>query len=349
MWHLVLEGINNFALKEAPEPTLQSPTDVIVKVSATTICGSDVHFVLGEIEETPWGFPLGHECVGTIHQLGPDVRGFKLGDRVAVSPGVWCNQCDACRGYKYQTCESFGIFGSGKNLGDLGGAQAEFVRVPCADNTLSLIPDGVSDAQALTVGDMLCTGWTGVERAAVGPGATLLVFGAGPVGLCALHSARLQGVAKVIAVDVISDRLEVAKAMGADHVINASLEDVAEVVLELTDGRGAEAIVDAAGVKSTFNAWAPVAALNARISMVAIPSGPVELPLAQLQMKGITVWTGLADPNRTRRDFLLQSIRDGTLEPSLIFTETISFKNIVTGLQEFIERKPGLIKPLIVF
>lgn len=348
MRHLVVEDLHKFSLKEAPEPTIQCPTDVIVKVTATTICGSDAHIILGEIQ-IPWGFPLGHEFVGTIHELGSEVQSLKLGDRVAASPGVWCNQCEKCLQYQYQHCEKFGIFGHGTKIGDLGGAQAEYVRVPCAENTLSLIPNGVSDAQALAVGDMLCTGWTGVERAAINPGATLVVFGAGPVGLCTIHTARLQKVDKIIAIDVIADRLDVAKTLGADHTINPTLEDVGDTVMKLTNGRGAEAIVDAAGAQSSINCWGSVAALGAKISMTAVPSGPVEVPLAQLQLKSVTLWTGLADPTRSRRDTLLQAIKDGALDPSAIFTETVQFDQIETALNEFMSRKKGLIKPLIVF
>ncbi|KAJ5221727.1 Polyketide synthase enoylreductase [Penicillium citrinum] len=334
MRHLVVEDLHKFSLKEAPEPTIQCPTDVIVKVTATTICGSDAHIILGEIQ-IPWGFPLGHEFVGTIHELGSEVQSLKLGDRVAASPGVWCNHSES------SVME--------QRLVIWGGAQAEYVRVPCAENTLSLIPNGVSDAQALAVGDMLCTGWTGVERAAINPGATLVVFGAGPVGLCTIHTARLQKVDKIIAIDVIADRLDVAKTLGADHTINPTLEDVGDTVMKLTNGRGAEAIVDAAGAQSSINCWGSVAALGAKISMTAVPSGPVEVPLAQLQLKSVTLWTGLADPTRSRRDTLLQAIKDGALDPSAIFTETVQFDQIETALNEFMSRKKGLIKPLIVF
>lgn len=348
MRHVIVNSLRQFSLSETPEPTIQSPTDVIVKVTATTICGSDVHLILGEVK-VPFGFPLGHECVGTVYQMGSDVRTFQLGDRVAVSPGVWCNECESCLKSEYQRCEMFGIFGHGRNLGDLGGAQAEFVRVPCAENTLSPIPDGVSDAQALAVGDMLCTGWTGVERATSAPGATLVVFGAGPVGLCTIHAARLQKVSKTIAIDLVPERLEIAKVLGAHHTINPTLEDVGEVVMRLTGGRGADAIVDAAGVKGSIDCWASVAALGAKISLTAVPAGPIEVPLAELQKKSASVWMGLADPSRGRRDSLLQAISDGVLDPSAIFTETVSFENIETSLQEFISRKSGLIKPLIVF
>ncbi|KGO37909.1 Polyketide synthase, enoylreductase [Penicillium expansum] len=345
---VIVKSANIFSLEDIPEPTIQSPTDVIVKVSATTICGSDVHLIHGDMN-SHWDFPLGHEFVGTIHQIGTAVRDFKLGDRVVAAAGVSCGECDECREFKYQNCVHFGIYGCGKDFGSLGGAQAEFVRVPCADNCLSHIPDGVSDAQAVTVGDILCTGWTGVERAVAAPGATLIVFGAGPVGLAAIHTARLSGVSKVIAIDVIPERLAVAMDLRADHVINPKVEDVGDVVMKLTGGRGADAIVDAAGVKNSINCWPSVAALGAKIAMVAIPSGPVELPLAQLQMKAITIWMGLADTSRVRMDTLLQFIKNGSIDPSPILTEAIPFSEIETGLREFISRKPGLIKPLILF
>ncbi|KAJ5105809.1 Polyketide synthase enoylreductase [Penicillium alfredii] len=347
MRHVFVEDLKTFSLQETPNPTIQSPTDVIVKVTATTICGSDVHVIDGDFG-TSWGFPLGHEFVGTIQEVGTDVKTVKVGDRVVASAGVWCGQCDKCRSFQIQSCAQFGIYGTGKIGGGLPGAQAEFVRVPVADNNLAAIPDDVSDAQALTVGDILATGWTAVENA-YSENATLVVFGAGPVGLSAIHTALLKNFSQIIAIDVLADRLEVAKKLGAAHVINGATENTAERVMELTNGRGAKAIIDAAGAKASINTWVAVAAPDARISMVGIPSGPVEMPLTMLQLKGVTIWMGLANTARPRMEYLLESIQNKTLDPSPIFTETIEFGKIETALQEFIARKPGLIKPLIVF
>jgi alcohol dehydrogenase len=156
-------GCNDYKLADAPEPTIKAPGDLIVKVTTTTVCGSDVHLLAGHMH-TPWGFPLGHEFVGVVHQIGSEVCNFKLGDRVVAPAAPWCGQCNNCRRGQTQVCERGGVFGSGARFGSLGGAHAEYVRVPFADVCVSRIPDGVTDAQALTVGDILTTGWSAVKN-----------------------------------------------------------------------------------------------------------------------------------------------------------------------------------------
>lgn len=344
MKQVFVTDCNNYALVDGPEPTIQSSGDVIVKVRTTTVCGSDVHLLAGHMH-TPWGFPLGHEFVGVVHRLGSDVRNFEQGDRVVAPAAPWCGHCGNCRRGQIQRCERGGIFGSGAAYGGLGGAQAEFVRVPFADACLSHIPEGVSDAQALTVGDILSTGWSAVRNSVTAPGQVLLVFGAGPVGLSAVHTARLHGVARVIAVDTVADRLDLARRLGAAHIIDPSREDTAAVVAELTDGRGVDAVVDAAGVESTIIAWETVAAIGARVAMVGIPGAPVEMNLTALLHKNISLWTGLGDLGHM--DMLLNMIAAGALDPSPIFTETVPFRDIERAIAEFIARKPGLVKPLV--
>lgn len=344
MRQVFVSDAHTYALVEAPEPMIEAATDVIVKVRTTTVCGSDVHILEGHMH-TPWGFPLGHEFVGIINKVGDAVQNLKVGDRVVAPAAPWCGACPNCKRGQIQACQRGGIFGSGKAHGDLGGAQAEFVRVPWADACLSVIPERVTDAQALTVGDILSTGWTAVKNAVTAPGQTLMVFGAGPVGLAAVHTARLHGVAQVIVADAIADRLELARRMGADHVVDVTKVDTVEVVAGLTGGRGAEAIVDAAGAKATIASWGKVAALGARVAMVAIPGAPVELDLAALLNRNISLWMGLGDLGHM--DTLLALIAAGKLDPSPVFTETVPFDRIEGAISDFIARKPGLVKPLI--
>lgn len=345
MKQVFVSDLNQYQLVEGPEAVIQDPTDVVVKVTTTTVCGSDVHLLAGHMH-TPWGFALGHEFVGTVHQVGSVIRSFKVGDRVVAPAAPWCGQCDNCRRGQSQRCERGGIFGSGESFGSLGGAQAEFVRVPHADTCLSHIPDGVTDAQALTVGDILATGWSAVKNSVTAPGQTLVVFGAGPVGLSAVHTARLLGAAKVIAVDMVADRLELARKLGATDVINPTMQDTAAVVAQMTQGRGAEAVVDAAGVKSSIDSWVSVTAIGGRVAMVGIPGAPVEMNLRALLEKNISIWTGLGDLSQMR--MLLRVIEAGLLDPSPIFTETTSFQQIEKTIAEFMERKPGLVKPLVL-
>ncbi|MFW7413988.1 zinc-dependent alcohol dehydrogenase, partial [Demequina sp. SO4-18] len=257
----------------------------------------------------------------------------------------WCGTCRTCRAGQIQRCERGGIFGSGVAFGGLGGAMAEKVRVPWADSCLSLIPAAVTDAQALAVGDILSTGWTAVDRAVSAPGQTIVVLGAGPIGLSAVHAARLSGVRQVIAVDTVADRRAVAAQLGADRVVDPTSEDVAAVVHDLTAGRGAEAIVEAAGVPATIGSWTELAAIGATVSMVAIPGGPVDIPVGAMQMKNISLWTGLGDLGHM--DMLLDLIVTGVLDLTPIFTETVEFADIERAIADFIDRKEGLIKPLI--
>jgi len=340
--HVAEEG--QYAVVEVDDPKLLAPTDVVVDVAATTVCGSDVHIIGGDMG-IPLDCPLGHEFVGTIAAVGDAVANLSIGDRVAAPAAPWCGTCRTCRAGQIQRCERGGIFGAGAAFGNLGGAMAEKVRVPWADSCLSVIPAAVTDAQALTVGDILSTGWTAVDRAVSGPGQTLVVLGAGPIGLSAVHTARLAGVRQVIAVDTIPDRLAVATKLGADRVIDPTSEDVAAVVRDLTFGRGAEAIVEAAGVPATIGAWADLAAIGATVSMVAIPGSPVDIPVGAMQMKNISLWTGLGDLGHM--DMFLDLIGTGVLDPTPIFTETVPFADIERAIAEFIDRKDGLIKPLI--
>ncbi|KAF9887174.1 hypothetical protein FE257_010428 [Aspergillus nanangensis] len=350
MRHVYLSSHDTYSLQETADPTPQKNTDVIIKITATTICGSDVHLIHGEMP-TPWGFPLGHEFVGTIHKIGSEVQSLRVGDRVACPAAVWCGQCDNCRVGQRQACSNGSIFGSGKAFGSLGGAQAEFIRVPFADVCVSVIPDAVSDRNALAVGDILCTGWTAVKNAVTGNQLevkTLVVFGAGPIGLSAVHTSRLvQGLENVVMVDILADRLDVARKLGATHVVNpAAGDDLAQVVSEITGGRGAEATIDAAGVKGSISLWSEVTAIGGKVAVVAIPSGPVEVSLSAIVMRNITIWTGLGDV--THMDMLLGHINDGRLDPSPIFSETVAFDDIENTLKDFVSRKPGLIKPFII-
>lgn len=344
MKQVFVSDMQKYRLVEAPMPKLQAPTDVIVKTTVTTVCGSDVHILEGHMG-IPWGFALGHEFVGRVHEVGSEVRNVKVGDRVVAPAAPFCGQCANCKRGQIQLCQRGGIFGSGTTFGNLGGAHAEFVRVPWADACLSLVPDAVTDAQALTVGDILSTGWTAVKNAVTAPGQTLLVFGAGPIGLSAAHTARLHGVARVIVADALPDRLALAKKMGADVVVDVTKEDVAEVVSKLTNGKGVEAIVEAAGVKATISSWPKVAAVGAKVGMVAIPGTPLEMDLNALLFKNISLWMGLGDLGHM--DELLELIAAGKLDPSPVFTETLPFVQIEKAIGEFVARKPGLIKHLI--
>lgn len=344
MRHVFVSAPDTYALVEAPDPTITAPTDVVVKVTATTVCGSDAHLIAGHMG-TPFGFALGHELIGEVVEIGAAVNNLAPGDKVVAPAAPWCGTCAHCKRGQIQACLRGGIFGAGAAFGGLGGAQAELVRVPWADTCLTVVPEGVTDAQALTVGDILPTGWSAVRNAVTAPGQTLLVLGAGPVGLAAVHTARLHGVRQIIAVDAIADRLDLAGTLGADVTVDVTQQDVVEAVAAATGGVGAHAVVDAAGVPATIAAWPAVTAVGGRVAMVGIPAGPVEMVLGALLMKNITVWSGLGD--LTHATMFLDLILAGRLDPTPVFTETVAFDDIERAIGEFVARKPGLVKQLV--
>lgn len=328
------DSVGVVSVHERPEPEILAPTDAIVRVTATTICGSDLHIVAGHlVPET--GFPLGHEWVGVVEAVGTAVVNFVPGQRVTSSPAPWCGTCGTCRRGQTQRCERGGVLGSGPSYGGLDGAQSTALRVIWADHHLSAIPDGVSDRDALAVADILCTGWSGVTKADVQPGNTVVVLGCGPVGLSAVHTAkRLTGARRVIAVDPVATRRERALTLGADLVLDPS-DDVAGVVAELTGGWGAESIVDAAGVQSTFDLAAEVVAIGGHIAILGIPAKPHRVDFAALLLKNVTIWTGLGD--LSTMDAMLGHVAAGTLEPGPLFTHEATLDE----LPSYYERLAG--------
>lgn len=331
-------------LVELPEPVIEQPTDVIVRVLATTVCGSDIHLVLGhQFPQT--GFTIGHEFVGEITEVGSAVVGFAVGDRVISAGGTWCGECENCRRGQPQRCLRGGGFGFGPAMGGLGGAQSEYVRVPHADQDLSRVPDGVSDAAALTVGDILATGWAAVKHSWHRPAATLLVLGCGPIGLCAVHTGKhLAGASTVIAVDTVPERLDLARRMGADHTL-VSGPDTVERVLELTRGRGADSVVDAAGVQATIDMGLQAAAIGGHIAVIALAARPITLNFAEMFLKNPTLWTGLADLGNN--DFLLEAIEDGVIDPTPLFTDEITLREVPDLYQRIIGGDQHDIKVLV--
>ncbi len=252
---LVYGGPGEKSWTDVPDPTIQSPSDVIVKVDTTTICGTDLHILKGDVPAVAKGRILGHEGVGTITEIGASVTSLKVGDRVIISCIKSCGHCVNCKTGLYSHCMGDeGTSGIGWVFGHLiDGTQAEFVRVPYAENSLHLLPDGVSDQQAVMLSDILPTGFEiGVQYGRVKPGDTVAVIGAGPVGLAAISTAGLYGAATIIAVDLDANRLEKSREFGATDVVLSSDADWKEQVMLLTDGQGVDVAIEAVGVPATF-------------------------------------------------------------------------------------------------
>jgi alcohol dehydrogenase len=252
---VVYKGTNNFRLEERPEPRLIEAEDAIVRVTRASICSSDIHIKRGAVPRAIPGTIVGHEFVGEVVEAGPLVKKFKPGDRVAGNVETFCGQCFFCKKGFVNNCESrHGGWALGCRI---DGGQAEYVRIPYADNGLNLIPEGVSDDDALFVGDILATGYWAAAMAEIKPAQTVAILGAGPTGLCTAECVKLYSPSKTIVVDVMDERLSLAKAHGtADITINSSKQDVEQLILEHTQGRGADVVLEVAGGEDTFEtAW----------------------------------------------------------------------------------------------
>ncbi|MBK5222825.1 MAG: zinc-dependent alcohol dehydrogenase family protein [Acidimicrobiia bacterium] len=294
---VVYHGPAQKAWEEVPMPVVIDDTDAIVRVDATTICGTDLHILKGDVPAVTDGRILGHEAVGTVETVGTGVKNVKVGDRVLVSCVTACGACRYCREGSYGQC----LGGGGWILGHkIDGTQAEYVRVPFADNSTYAVPAGVSDDQILMLADILPTGYeVGVLNGQVRPGDVVAVVGAGPIGLAAMMSARLYSPAHVVAIDLADSRLEAAKQFGADTTINNGREDAVAIVRDLTGGLGADVAIEAVGVPDTFELATQLARPGGHIANIGVHGKPVTLHLEDLWIRNITITTGLVDTYST--------------------------------------------------
>lgn len=256
---VVFYGVGDIRLSEEPDPEIRERTDAIVRMTASSICGTDLHLVRGTVPGMEPGTILGHEGVGLVEELGPDVRHLNVGDRVVVASTIACGTCSYCRTGYFAQCDQANpngpragtaFFGGPKATGSFGGLQAERARIPYANVGLIKLPDEVSDEQAIMLSDIVPTGYFGADLAEIRTGDTVAVFGCGPVGQFAIASAFLHGAARVLAVDTIASRLGMARAQGAE-VIDFQAEDPVQAILRLTGGIGVDRVIDAVGVDAT--------------------------------------------------------------------------------------------------
>jgi alcohol dehydrogenase len=294
---LVYHGPGRKAWEEAPDPEITDDGDVIVRVDATTICGTDLHILKGDVPEVHQGRILGHEAVGTVVEAGDGVRRLCPGDRVLVSCISGCGSCRYCREGRYGQC----LEGGGWVLGHtIDGTQAEFVRVPYADTSTFHVPAGVSDEEALMLADILPTGYeVGVLAGGVRPGDVVAVVGAGPVGLSAMTGARLFSASHVVAIDLSDSRLEAAKHFGADVVVNSTREDPLEVIRDLTGRLGADVSIEAVGMPASFELAVKLVRPGGRIANIGVHGEAATLHLEEQWIRDITITTGLVDTSST--------------------------------------------------
>lgn len=342
---LFLRDNNQLSLEDTDKPVIIDDGDVILKVTASAICGSDIHFWEGKIPSVP-NFILGHEFVGVIEEAGKGVKRLKVGDRVAVPANPFCGRCPNCREGKVHACLKKRMFGGGKLLGDMSGAQAEYVRVPDAETGLVPIPDNVSDKAALLVGDVLSTGYFAVTNGNPRPGDDIAIFGAGPVGLCALASARLFSPARLILVDMEDYRLEVGLSMGATHVFNPGKSSVVREIKGVTGGRGVNLAIDAVGIPDTVSECMSCTVNSGVVSVVGIGPPEINFPIGTLFLKNLTLKAGIVPLSNMGR--LMKLIAQGRLDVTPLITHRISLNNIIEGYHMFRDREDKCIKVMVV-
>ena len=321
---LVYHGPGQKAWEEVADPEITDDGDIIVRVDAVSICGTDLHILKGDVPAVRNGRILGHEAVGTVEEAGDSVRRLRPGDRVLVSCISACGSCRYCREARYGQCTE----GGGWVLGHkIDGTQAEYVRVPYADNSTFRIPDGVSDEEALMLADILPTGYeVGVLAGGVRPGDVVAVVGAGPIGLSAITGARLYSPSQIVAIDLSDARLHAAKQFGADVTVNNSREDPLSVIKDLTGRLGADVAIEAVGAPAAFELAVSLARPGGRIANIGVHGEAATLHLEEQWIRDITITTGLVDASSTPT--LMRLITSGQLDASRFITHHF-------GLDEF--------------
>ena len=327
---LVYKGPGSLSVEDRPRPKVNQPDDAVVKMLKTTICGTDLHILKGDVPTCTPGRILGHEGIGTIAEVGNGVSNFKHGDRVIVSCITSCGKCDYCKKGMYSHCISGGwILGN-----TIDGAQAEYVRIPHADTGLYHLPSALDKEIYVMLSDIFPTGFEcGVINSSVKPGDTLAIIGAGPVGLAALLTAQFYSPARIISVDLDDNRLAFARKFGADETVNASSGNAVERILALTGGRGVDCAIEAVGVPQSFAIAEGVIAAGGTLAVLGVHGAKVDLHLEKLWCHNITLRTRLVDTVTT--PMLLKTVAASKIEPGRLITHHFEFENILDAYETF--------------
>jgi alcohol dehydrogenase len=328
---LVYHGPGQRGWDTVPDPSIVDPTDAIVRIDTSTICGTDLHILKGDVPETTPGTVLGHEAVGTVEAVGAGVSTVSPGDRVLMSCVSSCGRCRYCKEGRYGQC----LGGGGWIFGHLiDGLQAEYARVPFADNSVYKVPAQLSDEQVLFLTDILPTSFeVGVLNGMVGPGDVVAIVGAGPIGLAAILTARLYTPGRIVAIDLADGRLESARRFGADTTINNSSEDPVAAVMELTDGLGADVAFEAVGAPQTFELATELIRAGGRVANIGVHGQAATLHLERLWIRDVTITTGLVDTYSIPQ--LMRLIVSGRLDPSLFATHRFALEDTMDAYDTF--------------
>jgi alcohol dehydrogenase len=331
MQAIVYHGSGQKTWDEVHDPEITDEADAIVRVDATTICGTDLHILRGDVPSVRTGRVLGHEAVGTVEQVGSSVHTIGETDRVLISCVSACGACLPCRDGRYSQCRG----GGGWLLGHTcDGTQAEYVRVPFADTSTYRLPSGVTDEEALMLADTLPTGYeVGVLKAGVRPGEVVAIIGAGPVGLAAIMGARLFSPSHIVAIDLADRRLEAAKVFGADVTVNSAMTDPAKVILALTDGLGVDVAIEAVGKPETFELAVRLTRPGARVANIGVHGKPASLHLEDQWIRDLTLTTGHVDTHAT--PMLLRLLAAHQIETQKFVTHRFGFNEFAEAYDTF--------------
>lgn len=328
---LVYRGPGFKALEQRPKPVIQAPSDAIVKIVKTTICGTDLHILKGDVPTCAPGRILGHEGTGVVDSVGAACTSFKAGDRVLISCISSCGKCDYCRRAMYSHCRNGGwILGN-----SIDGTQAEYVRIPHADTSLYHLPEGADEEALVMLSDILPTGFEcGVLSGKIeDPGVTVAIVGAGPIGLATLMTAQFYSPSRIIMIDLDDNRLAVARRFGASDTINSGKEDAVARVMALTDGTGADAVVEAVGIPATFELCQALVAPGGTIANIGVHGKKVDLHLERLWSRNISITTRLVDTATT--PILLKAVAAKKLDPAPLITHRFTLERILDAYDTF--------------
>jgi alcohol dehydrogenase len=343
---VVYEDVRKVRVGDLPEPAIEEPTDAVVRITTAAICGSDLHFYTGKAPLLP-GDPLGHEAVGVVEEVGSEVAGVAPGDRVVVAFDIVCGECWFCARGQHSLCVDFRNLGAGTFGGNLGGAQAERLRVPNAEHNLLKIPAGMEDERALFVGDILTTGVYGASIAGISPGDTVAVIGAGPVGFFAAQAARLHDPAQVAVLDLQEDRLAILNRMGFT-AINVRERNTQSAMFELTDGRGADVVIEAVGAVPAFETAVEVVRSGGTVCVIGMyVSETTELQLGVAWTRMLRFVFGGICPIHAYWEDAMAAVAEGRIDPLPIISHTLPLEDAPKGYELFEGREATkvLLKP----
>jgi alcohol dehydrogenase len=330
MHALVYHGPGKPSWELHRRPVLQGPDDAIVRVTKSTICGTDLHILKGDLPSVKEGRILGHEGIGVVDEVGAAVSTFRQGDKVLISCVTACAKCDFCRKQRYSHCRNGGwILGN-----TIDGTQAEYVRIPYADTSLYPLPPNADEETAVMLSDILPTGFEcGVLNGKVSPGDTIAIVGAGPVGLAALLTAQFYSPASIISIDLDDNRLQVAKSFGATALINSGAGNAIERVMELTHGEGVDVAIEAVGMPATFDICQGILAAGGHLANIGVHGRPVLLHMEKLWDRNATLTTRLVDT--ATMPMLIQAVESGKLQPGKLVTHRFTFDDILKAYETF--------------